>query len=389
MTSHSLQEQLMEIWSEVLGLDQVSPRDDFFDLGGGSIEAAQVTIAIEKRWGVRCPMSVFLSAPTIEGLGKVVEQGVSPQWSTVVPMQPHGGRPPFFLVHGVGGTMVNFQHLLSHFDHEQPFYGIRAVGSDGDGAPLSRIEDMVSRYLQDIRAVQPHGPYYLGGFSFGGSVALEMAQQLWSEGEKVAFLAILDHTPPPLRYRRFTWTPTLPFSFMVNAVRWVMEDIYRAGAKGWLPALRLNFAKLMKQLGNLLPRSAPRSGKTDVDELFSEPRIPDSFRRLLEMNYQALREYHPKSYPGRVTLFRARTRPLFRLHGDDLGWRTLAAGGLDIVRVPGNHESMLREPHVSVLAQSLAARLRAAQGRHNTADVTGTPSLLDLSTNELSRCLPS
>jgi thioesterase domain-containing protein/acyl carrier protein len=389
MRTDSMEEQLIEIWSEVLQCDQVSPQDDFFRLGGGSIEVAQVVVAIEKRWGVRCPMSVFLSAPTIEALGRIVAERGSRAWSTLVPLQPHGALPPFFCVHGVGGSVFSFQHLFTHFDRDQPFYGIRAVGSFGDDEPLTCIEDMASRYLQEIRIVQPKGPYYLGGYSFGDSVALEMAQQLRAEGEKVAFLAIIDHTPPPTRYRRFTWTPALPFAFAVNAVRWVMEDLYRVGPRGWVPALRLNLVKLMKQLSNVLPQSTPRSGKTDVQELFSEPRIPDQFRRLLETHYQAMREYHPKPYPGRVTLFRARTRPLFRLHGNDLGWRKLAAGSLDVITVPGNHESMLEEPNVSVLAQSLLTHLQLARGERQLVQAWGSAPRPYVSANELSRCVQS
>jgi thioesterase domain-containing protein/acyl carrier protein len=356
-----VEEQLAGVWAHVLGRDQIGSHEDFASLGGGSLEAAEVVVAIQKQWGMQLPLTTLLEAPTIEALTRVIEQrSPSPPDCTLVAFQPHGPHAPFFCVHGVGGTVVNFQRLASHLGSDQPFYGIRAVGADGFEEPFSRIEDMARRYLQDIRTIQPKGPYFLGGFSFGGSVALEMAQQMWERGEKVGLLAILDHTPPPVRYGRFDWTPTLPFTFLVNTFRWAVDDLYRVGPRGGLRTLGLGLTKLANNLAKLI-RSVPGSGKTDVDELFSADRIPEPFRRVLETHYQALRDYHPRPYPGCVSLFRARTRPLFRLHGNDLGWRSLARGGLDVIPIPGNHMTILEEPNVRVLATALIGSLREAR----------------------------
>jgi thioesterase domain-containing protein len=111
----------------------------------------------------------------------------------------------------------------------------------------------------------------------------------------------------------------------------------------------------------LLSKGAKASGQTDVEELFEVSRLPNAFRKLLELHYQALRAYEPKAYAGRVTLFRARTRPLFRLHGRDLGWSAFATNGLDVVQIPGNHITMLQSPHVQVLAKRLMEKLQQAQ----------------------------
>jgi thioesterase domain-containing protein/acyl carrier protein len=358
------QKRLAEIWLRALAVERVGPRDDFFELGGDSLSAAQVVVQIEQAFGRHLPLTVMQDAPTIEALSRVIEQkpDVAP-WSALVGLQSQGPRPPFFCVHGAGGTVLSLTDLARHCAPHQPFYGVRAAAPEGPGPAPSRVEDIARHNLEAIRAFQPQGPYYLGGYSFGGSVALEMAQQLHARGERVALLAVLDHTPPPVRYRRFVWAPTLGMDLVLNAVQWVAEDVWRAGS-GWkLATFRSRARVATRQTLNLLMRSGAASGRTDVEEIFAGRELPGPFRQLLETHYQAMRDYQPRPYPGRVTLFRARVRPLLRAHGRDLGWRPLARGGLRIITVPGNHETILKPPHVKVLAATLLAELNKAQAQ--------------------------
>jgi thioesterase domain-containing protein/acyl carrier protein len=355
---------LADIWGKALELSQIGLQDDFFHLGGDSLAAAQILAAIQERFGQKLPLSVFFQAPTIEALAMHLDQRPSwSSWSILEPLQPNGARYPFFCVHGVGGCVLNFADLARHFPPEQPFYGIRAASLRNYQQPFASIKDMAAHYVQEIRTVQPYGPFYLGGFSFGGSVALEMAQQLHHQGERVALLAILDHTPPPLRYRRFVWTPTLPLDLIVNAAGWLVEEFWRVGrGKRWT-ALRRKTTQAGSQFLRIFRRSTGNSGKTDAESVFGGETVPESFRGLVESHYQILRDYVPQRYPGAVTLFRAKSRPLLRLHGKDLGWRDLAEGGLKIISVPGNHETMLREPNVQLLAKSLLALLKDEKKR--------------------------
>jgi thioesterase domain-containing protein/acyl carrier protein len=354
--------KLTEIWCRILGLDNIGPRDDFFRLGGDSLASAELLVEIERTFGQRIAPSALFEASTVEALTLAIsQQAPEPSWSPLVELQPEGSRPPFFCVHGVGGEVLSLRDLARYCAPDQPFFGLRAVGSDGDQAPLKSIADMAAIYVETIRAVQPKPPYYLGGFSFGGSVALEMAQQLLGQGKEVAFLGIFDHTPPPLRYRRVTWSVGLPAELLTNTLRWLAEDVWRAGRGNRWSTLRKKLVVARKQVRNFLrPRSAGNA-RTDVEDVFGAERLPDYFRHVIEAHYQALREYTPRKYPGRVTLFRAQTRPLFRLHGRDLGWSKLAQGGLDIVQIPGNHNTLMREPRVGVLAKSLVEHLRKAQ----------------------------
>src|SRR5262249_18637573 len=305
--------QLAEIWRRVLDVDHVGPHDDLFRLGGDSLAAAEILAEIHKMLGRNLPLTALFRAPTVAGLAEILRrpEGAAPS-STLFELQPHGGGPLFYCVPGVGGEVLSFANLARFLTLTQPLVGIRAAGADGYGEPVRHIEDMAARYVAAVRAAQPHGPYYLGGFSFGGSVALEMAQQLHAAGETVAFLGIIDHTPPPVRYRPVVWTPARVAEFGANTVRWFADDIWRAGRRQRLTSVVGAFRKAVRRLRAALSRRDPGSGRADATEALAGAGVPAHFRRLMATHYEALRNYTPRPYPGRVTLFRARTRPLFR-----------------------------------------------------------------------------
>jgi thioesterase domain-containing protein/acyl carrier protein len=358
--ARDVEARLCEIWCRVLEIDQVGPHDDFFRLGGDSLSAIDILAEVEKTFGRNLPLITFLKAPTVTRLARAIRRpvrvGVE---SALVEMQPSGDCPPLFCVHGVGGEVLSFVDLARHLAPDQPFIGIRADSAVGADRPPAVIAEIASRYVDEVHDAQPYGPYYLAGFSFGGSVALEMAQQLVAAGERVAFLGIIDHTPPPLRFRRAAWTPARLAEFVPNTFRWAVEELWHPGRGQRLASVRSLLRRVKMQFGADRTRAAG-SGRTDAEEALAGARVPESFRQLMERHYAALREYQPVPYPGHVTLFRARARPLFRLYGWDLGWQALAGGRLDVVPIPGNHASLLKEPHVRTLAGALKERIRAA-----------------------------
>jgi thioesterase domain-containing protein len=359
----SVEKRLAEIWLRVLDVEAVGLHDDFFRLGGGSLAAAHVIIEIRKAFGLDLPMAAFIPGSTIASLARIIRRperlSASP---CLVGLQPKGDRAPFFCVHPVGGTVLGYANLARQFPLDQPFYGLRAVAPSGAEASASpSVPDLASRYIEAVRSLQPEGPYYLGGYSFGGSVALEMAQQLHAAGQEVALLAILDHTPPPTRYRLAIRRPWFLIEFLLNVPHWIRDDLVHYGARKVLEGLQLRFRALRNRWRARFGRAGNRCSPPEVDRHFDLTRMPDDFRKLLANHYQALREYQPRVYRGRVVLFRARTRPLFGLYGRDLGWAKLAGGGLEIIIVPGNHETMLKEPHLHCLAQRLLHCLRNAQ----------------------------
>src|SRR5579863_1246168 len=195
--------QLTQIWQEILGIDSITPDKNYFDLGGDSSVAVQLFAQIDKVFGVKLPLATLFDAPTIEELARVLRQDEAPAgWSPLVPIQTSGSRPPFFCIHGAGGNVLIYRELAERLGPEQPFYGLQAVGLDASRPPLTSIEEMATAYAKEIRRKQPHGPYFLGGYCMGGTVAYEIARQLQAQGERVALLALFDtmewsKIPPP------------------------------------------------------------------------------------------------------------------------------------------------------------------------------------------------
>jgi thioesterase domain-containing protein/acyl carrier protein len=353
---------LLQIWARVLDVERVELDDDFFALGADSLAAVEVLVEVRKELGVSLPVTALQQAPTVaQFAAALVQPNAYVSDALLVPLQPNGSRPPFFCVHGVGGVAFDFAGLARRCGDDQPFYGIQGHSLDADVEPFERIEDMAACYVEHMRRLQPQGPYFLGGYSFGGSVALEMAQQLRVAGQEVGMLAIMDHTPPPLRYRG----PGARWSFVSGFVRnfplWTLETLRSNSWKQLAAGIHIKGRVAMRKIAALFNRSRGQSGRTDLEAVFDVSGKPEAFVKLLERHYGMLRAYVPKMYPGRIVLFRARVRPLFRLHGDDLGWNDLAAGGAEVILVPGDHWTMLREPRVHLFAQRLTEALARAQ----------------------------
>ena len=221
-----------------------------------------------------------------------------------------------------------------------------------DAMNSTQIEDMAAQYVADLRAVQPHGPYHLGGYCFGGNVAFEMARQLEADGEEVALLALLNCSPPNGHYARIKLTPAWMWSFARNLLYW-------AGyCRQWTPAQRRNFIRWKKELwkkrlGRLFGRSSENAGKMDAGNLVDISSYSPEERRLWEKHIHALTQYRPGRFGGRVHLFRSPGHPLLCSFEDDYGWGELASGGVCIEVVPGVHEKILEEPCVRAVAEKL------------------------------------
>lgn len=343
---NSLEEQIAGVWRQVLKLERVGVHDDFFDLGGHSLLAVQVMAHIETLFGRSLTLAILFEASTIAQLAqRIAESGDVRSWSTVVPIEPAGSRPPFFCIHGGGGNVLVYASLARHLRPDQPVYGVQAVGLNPEHAPHTDIETMAAHYIRDMRTVQPCGPYYLGGFSFGGVVAFEMACQLRDQGEDIELLALFDAFPSGYQ-RSLGWRVRL--ANYVRRARYHAGEL--AGAKrGAYVKARLKTA-----------RRRVRERVWDVRSLpyrVSGRELPPILRRVSEINKAAHKNYKPRSYDGRVTLFTARERPIDLDLGNDLGWGQYAPGGVEVHQVPGDHLSLLKEPAVGILAEQLRACL--------------------------------
>jgi len=344
--------ELARIWQQILGIKIESVRDNFFDLGGHSLLAVRMFAQIEKVFSVRLPLATLYESPTIEDIARILNREViSPGWSSIVSIQPSGSRPPFFCFHGAGGNVLIYRKLAQYLGSDQPFYGLQAQGLDGQTPPLKTIEEMAALYVKEIRGIQPSGPYLLGGYCLGGTVAYEVAQQLRAAGEEVALLALLD-TVNWHKVRLTSWTKGF---LRIQRLIFHAAVLLRMDSESMGKFLQGKLHDLRNRIpvwwGILLRWLRERPGERLSGSLV--------LAEIWQANDRASRNYVPRPYPGEVTDFRPATQyPL--LEKPDLKWDHLARGGQRIVVVPGYPGSMLLEPYVKDLASRLATCIDGA-----------------------------
>ncbi|MGH9344093.1 MAG: thioesterase domain-containing protein, partial [Terriglobia bacterium] len=319
--------KLVRIWRELLGVESVSLNDNYFELGGDSILAVQLFAEIEKVFKVKLPVASLYETPTIEQLADVLRGGAAVAgWSSLVPIQPAGSRPPFFCMHGAGGNVLIYRDLSRSLGPDQPFYGLQSQGLDGSCPPLTTVEAMATLYAKEMRSVQPRGPYFIGGYCGGGTIAFEVAQQLRAQGEEIALLALFD---------TMNWSKLRPLSLWARC--------YYRGQQ--LTFHGANFLRLDSK-----GRSKFLSGKIQVlrnripvwrgmlfagIDVRSRTKTPQSqvLARIWEANDRACWNYVPKSYPGSVTDFRPIQQ--YRIFNQpDLKWGGLVMGGQEVITLP-------------------------------------------------------
>ncbi|HET6364287.1 MAG TPA: amino acid adenylation domain-containing protein [Nitrospirota bacterium] len=355
-----VEQSLAEIWTNVLGVERVGVNDNFFELGGNSLLAVKLFVRIHKWAGIDMPLATLFKSPTIRALakllgpccakapisGETMSKISSPvqQWRSLVPIQPEGNRPPVFLIHAVGGNVLNYLSLLPHLGPDQPVYGLQARGVDGMMSPYSSIEEMASHYIAEIRSVQSSGPYFLGGASFGGTVAFEIAQQLTQQGEKVAFLVLFDSVGPGARGYRY-WRTSL--------------KIRLSGVQGEAQSQQIPLPLFLpKRIGRYLSNRL-RTLRLGFFRLAKRP-IPLELREeyLFRSHNTILKRYIPHPYPGPITLFRGPAGNRWPHNDPELGWKNVARGGLKIITIPVSHHEFMDPPE---LGSQCAKELKAAQ----------------------------
>jgi thioesterase domain-containing protein/acyl carrier protein len=356
------EQRLARLWAEELKLSAVGVHDDFFALGGHSLLGVRLFARIEEEFGTRLPLSLLFSAPTIAQLARRMDEGVVTARSPIItPIQPAGTKPPFFCVHGFGGGVLGYAELARLLGPDQPFYGLQALGYDGTVEPDTDIETMAAHYVEALRSVQPRGPYRIGGYCYGGVVAYEMARQLEAIGEEAALVALFEGFAPSRFHAR---TPRMHPRRLLTIWRslpyWARD--YASMDKGWL--IEFARARLERQHG----RSRAMSGEATQRELAvvagsDLTGVPAHQQQLMWLHLQALRNYSPGPYHGRVTLFRSDwqsvSRALFGALDPEYGWGALAAGGVEVRLIAGSHRNIHMAPHVGSLAEQLRSALDA------------------------------
>lgn len=345
------EEVLRAIWAEAFGVDTIGTDDDFFALGGDSLMAVTICTQIGQAFGYEIPLGTLFQANTVAALARVLDGGVA--WQGHSPLIPvkNGTGAPVFLLHSIAGNLFEWQPLLHRLDCARPILALQARGLNPDETPPRSTEAMAADYVALIRARQPHGPYTLLGYSYGGLLAYEIAVRLHSTGEAVAFLGMIDtHVHP-----RMLPVPA-QLRFHLRQFRLLCRRV---------PALRLagTVQLVSRIMQNRLGRPAGRSLATANTQRAS---LPPILRRVRTACLQAFAAYDPPSYPGEITFFRCpELRPQYC---DPLIVLRPRAGSLRIVEATGDHLTMMQEPNVGQLADQIARCLSSntAPGRSIT-----------------------
>jgi acyl transferase domain-containing protein/thioesterase domain-containing protein len=346
----SLEGTLIGWWEELLGVTGIGAQDDFFDLGGHSLLGVRLLTRIEREWKRSVPLHILFEARTVEKLAAYIRAAGGEAPKSIVPMNTRGEGPMFYCVHSLGGDVASFRHLIAGLGSSVNFSGIQKPTDAGDFS----IESLAALYVKELLAADPRGPYVLGGWSAGSVIAFEMARQLNAAGKEVELIVALDGGPYNTGATTRPWSPAYYWKLLRNLPLWIADDLLKDRSAKKL--LRRVWNKGLSAARRL--QGGSRRLEADVSSFLD---ISDYSARDIDFMNQlfgALRRYVPAWYGGRVVVYQARTEPLHHLFEIDRAWRSVSAG-VDVVRVPGTHLSLILDPYVRIIAEDLRPRLEA------------------------------
>ncbi len=381
-----LEREIATLASGLLSLPRVGLDENLLDLGLHSLLAVRLFTRLKKLTGHNLPLATLLEAQTVRTLAtrfdrqiglsvprtpqqmpaftalapdimtssdevrdpRAHEHWLRPLWSHVVPLKPGGSLPPFFCMHARGGAVLNYRTLANFTDAEQPVYGIQCRGLDGKTEPFRSLVEMAEQYIEEIRRIQPHGPYFLGGGSLGGIVALEMAQRLQADGETIGLLTMFDSWGPI--WFSTAHQPAAP-QRLWRRIEGHIRRFQREGAVGEAKLLLRRGVQRVEGYGKLAAARALRATGSE---------LPHSLRYYYveQANLAALRRYVPKTYEGDVVLFRALDDADADFSDPTMGWTASVHGRIEVIDAPGTHNSLVHDP---VFGELFRTRLREAQ----------------------------
>jgi thioesterase domain-containing protein/acyl carrier protein len=341
---NATEETLCRLWQEVLRSERVGIHDNFFNTGGHSLLAVQVISRIKQAFTVEMPLSVLFAAPTVARMAEHIAAANEPDRSqsspVLVNIQPHGSWPPFFCVHAVGGQVISYAELSQELGLEQPFYGLQSPPANYFPEPGVSIEQLATLYNRELRSVQPRGPYLLSGWSMGGLVAWEMAQQLRKEGEIISLLALIDSAPPS-RYREAEDRDdeiSMLARFAMDMSRLVGRDPGPL-VERFLQAAEQDQWKMVQETLTSSGVLAPKTAHAEMTALLE----------VYTRNFRAMNNYSIQTSEQAVIYFRASETP----ERFSIVWTKWAGGSIQFHSVPGDHFTMLRRPGVRIIAETL------------------------------------
>ncbi len=333
-----VEKKLVQVWSELLGVEKVGINDDFFELGGHSMVAIKVMNRINSEMNTKLPIASLFQYPTVAGLANLVKDQSLFEYKILVGIKNSGTKPPIYLIHGGALNILLYQNLKPFLSDDQPLYGIQALGLDGDLRYLDNIESIASRYLDEILRQNPDGPYTLIGYSYSGVVVYEMARQLLAAGKKIKMIGILD-------------TNVSNRDLPDGVVDRMLFKIKRQVKKGLFIGGNLlrDPAKVIRYQWTLLKKQFNKN---------EEERIYDYGSEVVEAYERAYKTYQMiPSSAIKVHLFRVKERIYFIDDFKYLGWKRYAIGGVEVHEIEGDHKTFLLPPHNKKLIEEIERTL--------------------------------
>lgn len=353
----NVEARLAHIWEKALGIKNISKNADFYELGGHSLLAAQIFMEIETAFGKNIPLSTLFHSPTIATLAEVIkEDNTTSLWSSsLVPIRKNGSKRPLFLVHGAEGNVLLYRLLTQYLSNDQPVYGLQSGGLDGHEEFNPEFKHVAAKYIQEIKTVQPEGPYLLGGYCLGGTIALEMAQQLTAQGDNVIFLAMIEI----YNIQSLNWP--LPLHIRVgNSFMNVFYHVINLSSSDNNMKLAFFKEKARVELSRL--KVSLSIWYTRLLKIFGlSTGISYHHLRVDEAYDQALTEYYPEKYSGKITLFGAKTLPFGFTDDQYYGFGEIAEKGVCLQIIPAYPRGTLVEPYIKILAEKIEQCIKQAE----------------------------
>ena len=331
------------LWEAALGVSSASRLDDFFASGGHSLIAIELMHKIESELGFKLPLSALFRKPSIAGLAQLINGESSGAYHYLVPIKPNGSNPPLYIIHGIGLEVMVFKDLASHMDKNQPVYGVQAIGLSNDEFPPEKLEQIAAKYVHEIKAHNPKGPYLIAGHSAGSLLAYEVGRQLEKSGAKIGMLGIFDYSLESTRksrsmFKKFVHFLNNSFRGFWHAIKMFIQ--YPADAsKYYKNLIKLSVNGLLARFGREIP---------DDDDPARE-----GFFKIMDAYIKAFRHYELMPFYGKIDLFRSAKKLYYLKDKKFLGWHPYAVKGVIIHEVEGDHDHMILGEYSEGFAKKL------------------------------------
>ena len=336
---NEIDSSLIDIWSSILGVNNIGINDNFFELGGHSLKGLKLFENIKRMFNVQLPLSLLFQKATIEQLSDVISRNKGIDSECLIPIQNGTNKDSqWFIVHGQGGGILNYYDLARELGEDKTVYGLQSIGYDDSRFPNLSVEEMAVRYIEEIKQVKKEGPYTLLGWSFGGIVAFEMARKLEELGDKVSFLGLLD--VHPIEQGKEILSLNIKNAF---------EELEKFNDQ--LGIEKISFEQMSEEqlIESLLKKFT--LNENSCQQNFEDPMM-NKLKVMIANRYAYLKYNCKQKIKADIFLFNASINDIHPLV-DYNRWNEYTLGEVYALQVPGSHLSMLEKPHIHELVKSI------------------------------------